>query len=142
MSTAKHATADSGTAPAEARATWKGVVLAETTRPVLLEGNIYFPPEDVRYEHLTATRHRSLCARKGLARYYTVRAGGQQNTNAAWYYPHPSPLARKIKNHVAFWHGVQVDTGPAAPPQAASQTRAAPVPNSGSAAGTTSGTQG
>ena len=25
--------------------------------------------------------------------------------------PHPSPLARKIKNHVAFWNGVQVDTG-------------------------------
>ena len=31
------------------------------------------------------------------------------NKNAAWYYPHPSPLARKIRNHVAFWNGVQVD---------------------------------
>jgi hypothetical protein len=24
---------------------------------------------------------------------------------------HPSPLARKIKNHVAFWNGVQIDSG-------------------------------
>jgi nucleotidyltransferase-like protein len=43
--------------------TWNGVVPAETTRPVLLEDNIYFPPCDVRREHLAATRHRSLCAR-------------------------------------------------------------------------------
>jgi uncharacterized protein (DUF427 family) len=142
MSTAERSTAGTGTAPAIARATWNGVVLAETTRPVLLEGNIYFPPEDVRHEHLAATRHRSLCAWKGLARYYTVRAGGQRNTNAAWYYPHPSPLARKIKNHVAFWHGVQVDTGLPSPPHAIPQPRAAPVPDSGSAPGTTGGTQG
>ena len=141
MSTANHSTASSGTATAVARATWNGVVMAETTRPVLLEGNVYFPPEDVRYQHLVATRHRSLCAWKGVARYYTVRAGGQQNTNAAWYYPHPSPLARKIKNHVAFWRGVQADTGPASPPRAVPQRRGRAVPDAGSPAGTTPGTQ-
>ena len=86
-------------------------VLAETSRPVLLEGNVYFPPEDVRREHLARTRAWSVCPWKGVARYYTVRARGQVNQNAAWYYPHPSPLARKIKKHVAFWNGAQVDTG-------------------------------
>jgi uncharacterized protein (DUF427 family) len=96
-----------------ARAVWNGVVLAETSRPVLLEGNVYFPPEDVRGEYLTRTRVWSLCPWKGLARYYTVTAAGQVNKNAAWYYPHPSPLARRIKNHVAFWHGVQVEAGTA-----------------------------
>jgi uncharacterized protein (DUF427 family) len=121
---------------------WNGVALAETTRPVLLEGNVYFPPEDVRREHLANSGHWSLCAWKGLARYYTIRVGGQQNTNAAWYYPHPSPLARKIKNHVAFWRGVQVDTGPASPPHAEPQPQAAPVPDADSAPGTTSDTQG
>ena len=91
------------------RAIWNGEVLAETDHPVLLEGNVYFPPEDVRHEHLVTTRAWSLCPWKGLARYYTVKAGGQQNKNAAWYYPHPSPLARNIKAHVAFWQGVQVE---------------------------------
>jgi len=50
-----------------ARATWNGVVLAETSRPVLLEGNVYFPPEDVRREYLVKTRAWSLCPWKGLA---------------------------------------------------------------------------
>jgi hypothetical protein len=31
-----------------ARATWNGVVLAETSHPVLLEGNVHFPPGDVQ----------------------------------------------------------------------------------------------
>ncbi len=104
-----------------ARAVWNGVVLAETSRPVMLEGNVYFPPADVRDEHLTRTRAWSVCPWKGLARYCTVHAAGQANKNAAWYYPHPSPLARKIKNHVAFWHGVQVETGTV--PQAPGEQR-------------------
>jgi uncharacterized protein (DUF427 family) len=70
---------------------------------------VYFPPQDVRQEYLIRTRAWSVCPWKGLARYYTIRADGQVNKNAAWYYPHPSPLARKIKNHVAFWNGVQVN---------------------------------
>ena len=92
------------------RATWNGMVLAGTDRPVLLEGNVYFPPEDVRHEYLVKTRAWSVCPWKGVARYYTVQAGETVNKNAAWYYPHPSPLARKIKNHVAFWKGVEVTT--------------------------------
>jgi uncharacterized protein (DUF427 family) len=99
-----------------ARAMWNGVVLAETSRPVLLEGNVYFPPDDVRHEYLARTRAWSVCPWKGLARYYTVRAADAENKNAAWYYPHPSPLGRKIKNHVAFWKGVQVVAGAAVSP--------------------------
>ena len=50
-----------------------------------LEGNVYFPPDDVRQEYLVKTRSWSLCPWKGLARYYSVRVGGQENKNAAWY---------------------------------------------------------
>ena len=92
-----------------ARATWNGVVLAETSHPVLLESNVYFPPGNVWREYLARTRAWSVCPWKGLARYYTVQAGGRVNKNAAWYCPHPSPLARKIRNHAAFWNRVQVD---------------------------------
>jgi uncharacterized protein (DUF427 family) len=31
-----------------------------------------------------------------------------QGKDTAWYYPHPSPAAAQIRDHVAFWHGVQV----------------------------------
>ena len=94
-----------------ARAVWNGVVLAETSRPVLLEGNVYFPTADVRGEYLTRTRAWTVCPWKGVARYYSVHAGGQVNKNAAWDYPHSSPFAGKIKNHVAFGHGVLVEHG-------------------------------
>jgi len=125
-----------------ARATWNGAVLAETDRPVLLEGNVYFPPEDVRHEYLVKTRAWSVCPWKGLARYYTVRAGDRVNKNAAWYYPHPSPLARKIKNHVAFWSGVEVTTSTASHAPEASGAPGAPGPGAASGPQTPPGAAG
>lgn len=91
------------------RATWNGAVLAETPRTVRLEGNHYFPPESVCRKHLIDSPTKSICPWKGLAHYYTVTVDGRANPDAAWYYPRPSPLARRIKNHVAFWNGVHVD---------------------------------
>jgi uncharacterized protein (DUF427 family) len=93
-----------------ARAIWNGVTLASSDRVVMLEGNAYFPAEDVRDEHLVESTTSTVCPWKGVAHYYSVVAGGQLNPDAAWYYPNPSPLARKIKGHVAFWRGVQVET--------------------------------
>jgi hypothetical protein len=52
----------------------------------------------------------------------------QENKNAAWYYPHPSPLARKIRNHVAFWNGVEVDVRAVAQAHAAPEARTVPGP--------------
>ncbi|HUZ25511.1 MAG TPA: DUF427 domain-containing protein [Streptosporangiaceae bacterium] len=125
-----------------ARATWNGVVLAETSRPVLLEGNVYFPPEDVRREYLARTRAWSVCPWKGLARYYTVRAGGQANKNAAWYYPHPSPLARRIRNYVAFWNGVQVDAWEGAQAETGTGVAASPARGAAPDAGIASRPEG
>jgi uncharacterized protein (DUF427 family) len=141
MSTAERPAAEGGARTAVARAVWDGVVLAETTCPVLLEGNAYFPPEDVRHEHLAASGHWSLCAWKGLARYYTVRAGGQQNTNAAWYYPHParSPAKSKPCRVLERRPGKR---RPGVAPQTVPQPRGRAVPDAGSAPGTTPGGQG
>lgn len=84
------------------------VRLADSDRTVLIEGNHYFPPEDVSWEHLRATRMRSLCIWKGAARYYTAVTPDGENRNAAWSYPHPYPWIRKIKGHVAFSNGVEI----------------------------------
>ena len=37
-----------------------------------------------------------------------IEVNGQKNRDAAWYYPQPSSAASQIKDHVAFWRGVQV----------------------------------
>lgn len=94
------------------RAVWNGVVIAETARTVRVEGNHYFSPESVHRDYLVESPTKSLCPWKGLARYYTVMVNGEVNPDAAWYYPHPTPLARRIRNHVAFWHGVRIEGEP------------------------------
>ncbi len=45
---------------------------------------------------------------KGTASYYNLKVDGKENTDAAWYYPTPSGLAKSITNRVAFWKGVEV----------------------------------
>jgi uncharacterized protein (DUF427 family) len=91
------------------RAIWNGTVIAEAEHTVVIEGNHYSPPETLHRRYFSETGSRSLCPWKGVARYYTVTVDGVMNRKAAWYYPHPIPFARKIKNHVAFWHGITVE---------------------------------
>ncbi len=90
------------------KATWKGVVLAESNDTVVVESNHYFPPEAVHREYFAESATHTRCPWKGLASYYSIEVEGQSNPDAAWYYPDPSDAARHIKDHVAFWKGVQV----------------------------------
>ncbi|HUZ85265.1 MAG TPA: DUF427 domain-containing protein [Gaiellales bacterium] len=89
-------------------AVFNGQVIARSEHTVVVEGNHYFPPADVGSQFLLRSAMKSLCPWKGVASYYTVDAGGVRNANAAWTYRHPWPLARRIKNHIAFWGDVRV----------------------------------
>ena len=91
-----------------ARATWRGAVLAESDHTVRVEGNHYFPPDAVRREHLRPSATHTTCGWKGEASYYTVVVDGEENPDAAWFYPTPKDAAAEIRDHVAFWHGVEV----------------------------------
>jgi uncharacterized protein (DUF427 family) len=90
------------------RAIWNGQVLAEAAHTVRVEGNHYFPPESLNREFLRESATRTVCPWKGVAHYYTVEVDGVRNPDAAWFYAKPSPLARRIKDHVAFWRGVEI----------------------------------
>lgn len=90
------------------RAIWNGTVLAESDDTVVVEGNHYFPRESLVEEYFSPSGARSICPWKGAASYYTITVDGMTNPDAAWEYPSPSLLARKIKNRVAFWHGVEI----------------------------------
>jgi len=92
-----------------ARATWNGAVIAESDAYEVVEGNVYFPPGAVRREHLRPSGTHTVCGWKGTASYYTVVADGQENVDAAWYYPEPKDAAKNIAGHVAFWKGVVVE---------------------------------
>lgn len=95
------------------QAVFNNTVVADSADTVVVEGNHYFPPVSLRPEYLRPSRTRTLCPWKGLASYYDVEVDGVTSPNAAWHYPRPSPLARRIKGRVAFWKGVEVRAVPA-----------------------------
>ncbi|KRG71681.1 DUF427 domain-containing protein [Pseudoxanthomonas dokdonensis] len=90
------------------QAIWKDTVIADSERTVEVEGNPYFPPASLQTRYLRPSDHTSVCPWKGTAHYYDVVVGDQVNANAAWYYPDPKPNAAHIRDHVAFWNGVQI----------------------------------
>jgi uncharacterized protein (DUF427 family) len=92
-----------------AKAVWNGKVVAESDKTQVVEGNIYFPHDSIDREFFRSSSTISTCPWKGQARYYTILVDGQENSDAAWYYPDPKPAARAIKNHVAFWRGVEIE---------------------------------
>ena len=90
------------------KAVWNGAVIAESDNGVVVEGNYYFPDAAVRREYLRESATHTTCPWKGLASYYTLEVSGKQNRDAAWYYPAPKDAAKQIKDHIAFWRGVEV----------------------------------
>ena len=93
-----------------AKAIWNGVVIAESEKTLMVEGNHYFPPESVNKDYLKETPTHTTCPWKGLASYYTIVVDGKENKDGAWYYPEPKPLIKEITDHVAFWRGVTVES--------------------------------
>ena len=90
------------------QALWNGAVIAETDRFETVEGNVYFPPESVRREHLRESETHTTCGWKGIASYYDVVVDGKVNKDAAWYYPDTKAAADNIRGYIAFWRGVEV----------------------------------
>lgn len=90
------------------RAIWNGIVVAESDTTVIVEGNHYFPPGSLNTAYFTGSEHTSLCPWKGTASYYTLLVDGVENRDAAWFYAEPKAAASEIKDHVAFWRGVDI----------------------------------
>ena len=90
------------------RASWNGVVIAESDCCVTVEGNEYFPTDAVRREFLRDSPTHTVCGWKGTASYYDVVVNGEVNKDAAWYYPATKTAADSIRGYIAFWKGVTV----------------------------------
>ncbi len=91
------------------KATWNGVVLAESDDTVIVEGNHYFPADSVHWDRFQSSDTTTVCPWKGTASYHDVVVDGETNADAAWYYPEPKDAAAEIRDRVAFWKGVTVD---------------------------------
>jgi len=85
-----------------------GVTIADSRRAMMLHESgqqpiYYFPPQDVRADVLEDSDRHTHCPKKGDASYYTIRAGGEEVKDGAWYYPDPLPGAPPIKGLIAFY---------------------------------------
>ena len=90
------------------QAIWNGSVLAESDATIVIENNHYFPPDSIKSEFFNTSDTHTHCPWKGDASYYHITVDGQQNNDAAWYYPNPKDAAKEIKDYVAFWRGVEI----------------------------------
>lgn len=90
------------------KAIYNGKVLAQSEDTVVVENNHYFPESSLNKEYFLPSDKHTTCPWKGLASYYTINVDGSENPDAAWFYPEPKDAAKEIKNHVAFWKGVEI----------------------------------
>ena len=90
------------------RATWNGQTIAESDDTVVVEGNHYFPRSSVDAALVAPSAKTSVCPYKGTATYLSLEVDGRENADAAWFYAEPKAAAAEIKDHVAFWKGVEV----------------------------------
>ena len=91
------------------KAIWNDMVLAESNETKVVEGNYYFPMESLNKEYFHPTDTHTTCFWKGQASYFTIKAGGEEMVDGAWYYPKASSAASAIENHVAFYPPVQIE---------------------------------
>jgi len=90
------------------KATWNGTVIAQSDDTVVVEGNHYFPESALDRQYVTFSNHKTTCAWKGQASYYSLLVQGELNPDAVWYYADPKPEADMVRGRVAFWKGVKV----------------------------------
>jgi len=89
------------------RVTRNNRVLAESENTIVVEGNHYFPPDSVNWEYFQKSDTHTTCPWKGEANYYNIVINKEVESDAAWYYPEPKETVNQIKNHVAFYRGVE-----------------------------------
>lgn len=90
------------------KAIWNDQVIAESDNTIVIENNHYFPADSINKKYFKHSETESNCPWKGVASYFTLDVNGEENKDAAWYYPKTSHAAKAIESYVAFWKGVKI----------------------------------
>lgn len=90
------------------RVEFEGLVLAESTSPVLvyetmLPVRTYLPRSDVDFTLLGPSERTSVCPYKGRASYWSLNGAGARGKNIAWSYEHTLPDSGHLRDLIAFY---------------------------------------
>ena len=88
------------------QAQWNGNVIASSNNIVKVDGNAYFPLEDLDQAYFEPSSHTTECGWKGTASYYNINVDGKVNENAAWFYANPKEAA---KGTIRSLYGISLD---------------------------------
>ncbi len=87
--------------------TINNTTIAESDNTIEIEGNLYFPPEDVKQDLFSESDTPYTCPWKGEAQYFDITTDKDVHEDAAWSYPEPKESAIKkvgqgFSNYIAF----------------------------------------
>lgn len=91
------------------KAVWNGVVVAESTDTVVVDGVHYFRREALTPGCFESSEHTAESPRWGTANYLHVVANGERAKNAAWHYEWPPDGADEVRGRIAFTAPVSVE---------------------------------
>lgn len=86
----------------------KDTEIASSQATIVIEGNHYFPVNDVHMHYFSEASLHTTCPWKGVASYYDITVDGHKSKEAAWTYKDPKNAAAEIKGYLAFWKDVLI----------------------------------
>ena len=90
------------------RVEFAGEIVADTTRAYrVLETSHpptwYIPPEDVKTAVLVPSSSKSFCEWKGAASYVSLKIGGRESLDSAWFYASPTAAFSDVRGYYSFY---------------------------------------
>jgi uncharacterized protein (DUF427 family) len=91
------------------KAIWKGRILAESNAPEVLQGNYYFPEEDVISAYLRANGQTEEDHFRGTIEYYDIVCDNEVLENGAWTIVSSTSRSSNLRGFVAFSEPVSLE---------------------------------
>ena len=90
------------------KAIWRGHVIAESHRTLVVNGDVYFPRETVCMEMLRSSPKtaRDLACPHGV-QFYAVVNGRESSKRAAWSYEAPLVSMESVDHWIGFWEDIE-----------------------------------